>query len=159
MSPYPLDPVRAVGPMRLVLTTYPSREAAQVAVDAVVGRRLAACANCWEADSRYWWKGSVESARESLVLFKTVPKRVGALLAFLKRTHPYGTPEVVEVDVPRADPRYLAYIAATLDPAAPLPPLGGGPRRREGRRARAAAGPARIQARRRRRSRRTGSSR
>lgn len=149
MSPYPVDPVRAAGPMRLVLTTYPSREAAQTAVDAVLRQRLAACASFWEVDSRYWWKSSVEAARESLVLFKTVPKRVGALLRFLKQTHPYETPEVVEVDVPRADERYLAYLAATLGPAASPPPLTGGPRRRGARPARVAADPARTPGRRR----------
>jgi periplasmic divalent cation tolerance protein len=153
MSPHPLDPVRAVGPMRLVLTTYPSRDTARTAVEAVLRRRLAACANFWEVDSRYWWKSSVETARESLVLFKTVPKRVGALLRFLKETHPYETPEVVEVDVPRADERYLAYLAATLDPAVPPPPPAGGPRHRGARPARATAGPARTPRRRHHRSR------
>jgi len=97
MSPYPLDPVEARGPMRLVLTSYPSRDAALRAVDAALARRLAACANLVPIDSRYWWKDRVESAGETLVLFKTVPKRVGGLFRFLKETHPYDVPEVVEI--------------------------------------------------------------
>lgn len=152
MSPYPLDPVRAVGPARLVLTSYPSREAALAAAEAVLSRRLAACAHIVAADSRYWWKGQLESAGEALVTFKTVPKRVGELFRLLESTHPYGVPEIVEIDVTRVSPAYLAYLAATLDPDSPPPPLGGGVIRREGRRARGARVPGRTRARRRRRS-------
>ena len=153
MSPYPLEPARALGPMRFVVTTYPSSEAALVAVEAVLKGRLAACANIVNAHSRYWWRGRIESADESLVLFKTVPKRVGALLRFLEVNHPYEVPEVVEVDAPRVGAAYLRYLAATIDPEAPPPPLGGGPTRRAAPRAREARGPRRTRAPRRRRSR------
>jgi periplasmic divalent cation tolerance protein len=153
MSPYPLDPVRAVGPMRLVVTTYPSRKAALDAVARVLGQELAACANIVPVHSRFWWKGRLESADESLVLFKTVPKRVGALFRHLEANHPYDVPEVVEVDVPRAGSAYLRYLAATLDPESPPPPMGGGVMRPGARRARGARSPGRTRAPRRRRSR------
>jgi periplasmic divalent cation tolerance protein len=153
VSPYPLDPVEARGPMRLVLTTYPSRESALRAVDAALARRLAACANLVPLDSRYWWKGRVESATEVLVVFKTVPKRVGALFRHVKETHPYDVPEVAEIDVPRVERDYLRYLATTLDPAAPPPPLGGGVTRRAARRARGARSPGRTRAPHRHRSR------
>ena len=152
MSPYPEDPVRAVGPMRLVITTYPSSAAAGEAIAAALDRRLAACANLVPVRSRFWWKGTIDSAEEALVLFKTVPKRVGALLAFLELAHPYETPEVVELDVRRANARYLQYLAATLDPTPP-PALGARPRRSAARRARGARGPGRTRAPHRRRSR------
>jgi len=153
MSPYPLDPVRAVGPARLVVTTYPTAGAAEKAVAAVLDRRLAACANLLPATSRYWWNGRVESADEVVVLFKTVPKRVGALFEFVRSTHPYRVPELVEVDVPRVGAAYLQYLARTLDRDSPPPPLGGGATRPGGRPARAARAPARTRGRHRRRSR------
>ncbi len=153
MSPYPLDPVGAVGPMRLVVSAYPSAAAARTAARAALARRLAACVTVVPVESQYWWKGRVESAAEALALFKTVPKRVGGLVRFLDTTHPYDVPEVVEIDVPRVAPRYLAYLARTLDPSSPPPPLGGGVRRPAGRRARGARAPGRTRAPRRRRSR------
>lgn len=146
MSPYPPDPVRAVGPMRFVLTTYPSEEAALAAVEEVLRQKLAACANVVPARSRYWWKGRLESADEALVLFKTVPKRVGALFRHLETTHPYDVPEVAELDVPRVGSAYLRYLVGTLDPGSPPPPLGGGATRRGGPRARGARAPARTRA-------------
>jgi len=153
MSPYPLDPVGAVGPMRFVLTTYPSRESALAAVEAALRQELAACANVVPAHSRYWWKGRLESADESLVLFKTVPKRVGALFRYLEANHPYAVPEVVELDVPRVGGAYLRYLAETLDPESPPPPMGGGSTRRGARRAPGARSPGRTRAPHHRRSR------
>ena len=149
MSPYPMEPIRSVGPVRLVLTTYPSRDAAVRASNGAVERRLAACGTLLAAESRYWWKGAVVSGEETLVLFKTVPKRVGALFRFLKETHPYDVPEILEVDVPRVDAGYLSYLARTIDSEAPPPPLGGGSTRRAAPRDREARVPARTRARRR----------
>ncbi len=157
MTPFPEEPARARGPMRFVMSTYPSTDAARIAVAAALERRLAACANVLAIDSRYWWRGQVETANESLVLFKTVPKRVGALLAFLETTHPYETPEVVELDVPRASAGYLRYLAAELGAGGPPANRRARARRPEGRRARGARGPGRTRAPHRRRSRRTGS--
>ena len=153
MSPYPLDPARSLGPMRLVLTTYPTREAAEAAVESALRAGLVACANIVPAHSRYWWKGRIESADEVLVLFKTAPKRVGALFRQLEAGHPYEVPELAEVDVPRVGSAYLRYLTATVDPASAAPPLGGDARRRGAPRAREARRPPRTRAPHRRRSR------
>ena len=159
MSPTPDDAGGARGPMRIVLTTYPSRERALTAVAGALSRRLAACGSVLPVDSRYWWRGRVQSEKEALVLFKTVPKRVGALFRYLEESHPYSVPEIVELDVPRAAPAYLAYLTGTLDlgsvPASP----GLRPRRRGARRVPAVRVPGRIRGRPHRRSKRTGNPR
>lgn len=144
MTPFPVEPARAQGPMRLVVTAYPSRPAALEGVTGVLERRLAACASLLAAESRYWWEGRIETAEETLVVFKTVPKRVGALVGFLKRSHPYDVPEIAEVDVPRADPDYVRYLERTLDRAALAVPGAGHPTRPAGRRARGDRRPART---------------
>ena len=137
MTPFPVEPARASGPMRIVLTTYPSRADAVAAIDAALAARLAACAQTFPVESRYWWRGTRETAAESIVLFKTVPKRVGALVRFLRERHPYEVPELVELDVPRVDRGFLVYLGRTLDVATPEIP-GAGFRRSGARRARAA---------------------
>lgn len=161
MSPYPLDPIDATGPMRLVVTALPDGSEADRVVRGVLARRLAACAQVVRVDSRYWWRDRMEAAPERVVWFKTTPKLVGALFRYLADEHPYDVPEILEVDVARVHPAYLRYLAETLDPDSPPPPLGGGrvpptrrrgaPRVREGRR------PGRIPRPRRRRSTGTGS--
>jgi periplasmic divalent cation tolerance protein len=160
MSPYPADPEWARGPMRIVLTTYPSRERALIAVTDALARHLAACGSVMPVDSRYWWKGQLQSESEALVLFKTVPKRVGALFRYLTEHHPYSVPEIVELDVPRVAPGYLTYLTRTLDPASEPPTGGGGATRRPGGpRGRAVRGPGRTRGRPHRRSTRTGTRR
>lgn len=150
MSPYPMDPVDATGPMRIVLCTFPTLAAAEAGVDRALSRRLAACAQLTPVRSEFWWRGRRERADETLVAFKTVPKRVGALFRALSDGHPYEVPEVIEIDVPRVHAPYLAYLAQTLDADAPPPPLGGGRahvRRPAGRRGPGARRPARTRAR------------
>lgn len=153
MSPYPIDPAEARGPMRLVMTTYPDLEVAQEQIERVVGARLAACAQMVPIRAWYWWKGRVETGEECLVIFKTAPKRVGALFYALERGHPYEVPEVIELDVPRVAPGYLSYLTQELMPG-PQPPLGQGELTRPAApRARGVRCPGRTPAPRRRRSR------
>jgi len=144
VTPFPVEPARAQGPMRLVLSAYPSRDAALAAVGGALERRLAACASLLAADSRFWWDGRVQSAAETLVVFKTVPKRVGALCGYLKQAHPYDVPEIAEIDVPRADPGYVRYLERTLDRAALAVPGAVHPTRRAAPRAPAARRPGRT---------------
>ena len=124
MSPYPMDPSDATGPMRLVLCAFPSDAVAARTSRAAIGGRLAACAQRWPIQSTYWWEGKVEEAGEVLVVFKTAPKRVGALFQLLATHHPYKVPEILEVDVPRVHEGYLRYLSETIDSHAPPPPLG-----------------------------------
>jgi periplasmic divalent cation tolerance protein len=156
VSPYPADPEWAMGPMRLILSTYPGQDAAIAAVTGALERRLAACGSIVPVDSRFWWKGAVSVEPEALVLFKTVPKRVGALFRFLEEDHPYDVPEILELDVPRVAPGYLAYLTSTLDRSSVPPPH---LRRRAARPGRGGRAPARTRAPRRPRSKRTGSLR
>ncbi len=154
MSPFPEEPARARGPMRLVLSAYPSAASARAAVEGAILRRLAACASTLEQSSTFVWNGRRETARETLVVFKTGPKTVGALFRFLAEGHPYDVPEIAEVDVPRAEPGYLAWLSSVVDPSSAVRP-GRRPTRPAGRRAPAARAPGRTRAPRRRPSRRT----
>lgn len=154
-----MDRAAAVGPMRLVLTTFPDRPTAQRLGTAALVRRLAACVQFIEIESAYHWKGRIERSPECLAIFKTAPKRVGALFRFLATSHPYDVPEIIELDVPRVDAPYLRYLSATVDLQAPPPPLGGGRARlsrRGSRRARGARRPGRTPAPPRHRSKHTG---
>ena len=152
MTPYPMDPADARGPMRIVLTTYPDRPSAERAVGAILRARLAACAHLTSIRSAYWWNGRLASGDEVAVTFKTVPKFVGEIFRAVRQTHPYDVPLVAEIDTHRVEEGYLAYLAEVLDPSSPPPPLGGGPTRRGGPRVRGGRAPGRTRARRRPRS-------
>ncbi|MCI4337122.1 MAG: divalent-cation tolerance protein CutA [Thermoplasmata archaeon] len=151
MSPYPMDPVDATGPMRLVLVAAPTGVVSRRLAEGALRARLAACVSTVPIGSTYWWRGRLEREEESLLVFKTVPKRVGALFRYLAEHHTYEVPEIIELDVPRVHAPYLRYLAETIDHAAPPLPLGGGriqrsPRRRGSPRGRVAPAPARTRA-------------
>ncbi|MHB1932457.1 MAG: divalent-cation tolerance protein CutA [Thermoplasmata archaeon] len=110
MTPYPVEPVRATGPVRLILSTFPDRASARRVGAAAVESHRAACVSYLTVESSYWWKGRRVDEPEVLALFKTAPKRVGSLVEFLRRHHPNELPEILEVDVTRAHPPYVDWV-------------------------------------------------
>jgi periplasmic divalent cation tolerance protein len=148
------------GILRVVYCGFPDAASARRIGDAAVERRLAACVNRFPIDSTYRWKGAIVRAHEVVALFKTSPRKVGALFEFLAREHPYEVPDIFEIPVARAHRPYLEYLAETLERGLPIPP-GPGPgrqhvTRRGSRRAPGARSLRRTRAPHRRPSRRTG---
>jgi periplasmic divalent cation tolerance protein len=97
----------------LVTTTVDDRAAADsIATSAVTGG-LAACAQVGgPITSTYRWRGAVETAQEYVVQFKTAADRADALVAHVRREHPYEVPEVVVTPVTGGNPGYLAWVLA-----------------------------------------------
>jgi periplasmic divalent cation tolerance protein len=97
---------------QLVLTTCPNRRAANRIARALVGERLAACVNILPiARSVYRWRGKVESAREFLLVIKSLKRAYPRLETRLRALHPYELPEVVAVSIAGGYANYLAWIA------------------------------------------------
>ena len=61
--------------------------------------------------SRYWWKGAVEEAAETVMLMKTTPELAGAAVARLVELHSYEVPEAVVVEIEGGHAAYLEWIA------------------------------------------------
>lgn len=146
--------------LRVVYCVFPDAASARRIGDAAVAARLAACVNRFPIDSTYRWRGAIERAHEVVGVFKTSPRKVGALFDYLARAHPYEVPDIFEIPVVRAHRPYLEYLAETLERGLPIPP-DRVPRRASVRRPgsprdRGARGPRRTRGRHRPRSRRTG---
>jgi periplasmic divalent cation tolerance protein len=105
------------GPLRLVLSTFPSASSAAEVAHAVVEAGLAACATALPATSVYRWKGKLEESEERLVIFKTSTKKVGALFEAVLRLHPYEVPELVELETHRVHDPYLLWVLTNVDRA------------------------------------------
>lgn len=97
--------------MEIVLTTFPSEDAAAEAVRQLVTEGLAACGTLIRgARSIYMWEGNLEDTAETLVLFKTA--NGPALTVRLGEIHPYDTPEIVSFAPGAVSPRYAAWVEA-----------------------------------------------
>jgi periplasmic divalent cation tolerance protein len=102
----------------IVLVTCGSAGEAKRIARALVGQRLAACANILQApiESVYRWKGKIESAREFLLIVKTSRKRFLALQREVQRLHSYDVPEIIAFPIASGARRYLAWISESVRP-------------------------------------------
>jgi periplasmic divalent cation tolerance protein len=98
-----------------VLTTAPSAEVGERIAEALVGERLAACANLLPAvRSIFRWQGEVQRESEVLVLLKTTRGALEALRGRLVDLHPYDVPEVLALDVRGGHAPYLDWVRSEV---------------------------------------------
>ncbi len=96
--------------MRMIITTYPDQTAAGKTAKDSIKAGLAACANIVKVRSIYVWKGKIENTDEFLVLFKTTKEGANKLKDFIKKSHPYEVPEIVEMAPDYVDSNYLSWL-------------------------------------------------
>jgi periplasmic divalent cation tolerance protein len=65
-----------------------------------------------EVRSIYRWRGSVEEARERLLVIKARADRLDDLAARIVELHPYEVPEVLAIPVERGLAHYLDWLRA-----------------------------------------------
>ena len=93
-----------------------SDEAKKIA-EAVVADRLAACANILPGmESVYHWQGKIQSAQETVVIFKTRAELFPALEARVKELHSYDTPCIVALPVTAGHTPFLDWILEETKP-------------------------------------------
>ena len=106
------------GPMKVssrrvlvvLVTTSNRREAMRIA-QAVVKRKLAACANLVPSvTSIFHWKGQVQKSRETLLIMKTSARRYPALADFVRSMHSYEVPEIIAFPIEKGFRPYLEWV-------------------------------------------------
>jgi periplasmic divalent cation tolerance protein len=96
----------------VILTTLPSREAAETIARTLVEERLAACVQLIDGlRSIYRWEGRIDESAEVQLIAKTTPAAAGALIDRLSALHPYEVPEVLVLDA-TASASYAAWLRA-----------------------------------------------
>jgi periplasmic divalent cation tolerance protein len=96
----------------LAFSTFPDAETARKISNQLVAESFAACANILPGvESIYRWKEKIETANETLVLFKLSEDRQAAFQKKLRSLHPYEVPEIIFVQVADGLPEYLRWIA------------------------------------------------
>ena len=101
-------------PEEIVLTfcTFPNAETARRIVGELVDLQLAACGNVLpQIHSVYRWEGKVESADESLAIFKLPASRYPDFESKLRSLHPYDVPEIIACKIEKGLPEYLHWVS------------------------------------------------
>ncbi len=96
---------------KLILSTFPSKDSAMIAIQALLEQRLVACANILpNIESWYWWQNKIENSNEVLVLFKTSYAKYDVAMEIIQKNHPYETPEVIIVDIDKISEKYQSWL-------------------------------------------------
>lgn len=99
-----------MNPMFVYVTASSCEQALSIG-RAVVGERLAACANVFDSmTSIYWWQESLQEDGEASLILKTRSDLVERLTARIKELHSYDCPCVVAVPITGGNPAYLRWI-------------------------------------------------
>lgn len=93
--------------LRLIHSTFESRDSARHLAEELVENQLAACVNLGAPmDSVYVWEGSIQAEEEIPFTAKTTTKRLDQALEFLRDHHPYDCPELIVTPVEQAQDDY-----------------------------------------------------
>jgi periplasmic divalent cation tolerance protein len=100
---------------QVVLCTCPDEETAINIAENIVAQRLAACVNILPpVYSVYHWQDNVESARENLMIIKTIQSKYDSLESVITSLHPYEVPEIIALEVNSGLPEYLKWLESSI---------------------------------------------
>jgi periplasmic divalent cation tolerance protein len=98
-----------------VYVTTASREEALLIGRALVGERLAACANVIDGmRSIYRWNDEIRDEGETVLILKSLATALPALTARIKALHSYECPCVAALPVTGGNDAFLEWIAAQV---------------------------------------------
>lgn len=98
--------------MKIVTVAYPNngRQLKRLIIG-ILKQNLATCVqriNYMKSYSLHEWK--IVKSEEKIVMMKTTSDRIEKLVNFVKKQHPYDTPEIIVQDVEMVDEKYLGWI-------------------------------------------------
>lgn len=103
-------------PLVLIQCACPDAAGADAIARALVDERLAACVQVLPGlRSTYRWQGAVEQADEVLLVAKTAPRAVDAVMARIATLHPHEVPELVALQATQVSAAYGAWLEAQVD--------------------------------------------
>lgn len=95
----------------VVLVTVSSKEEANKIARGLLEEKLAACVNIVEGlESRFWWQGKIDSAKEALLIIKTRKALFNKLAKKVKSLHSYTVPEIIAFPIISGSKAYLDWI-------------------------------------------------
>ncbi|MFJ6251810.1 MULTISPECIES: divalent-cation tolerance protein CutA [unclassified Streptomyces] len=99
-------------------TTIDDEEKAKALALGAVEARVAACAHIDPTFTAvYRWKGSIETAQEWRISYKTTTSRLPELAAWVAEKHSYEVPEWITLPVSGGSEAYLSWVVEETTPA------------------------------------------
>ena len=98
-----------------IITTLPSREAADQIAASLIEDRLAACVQIdGPIQSTYRWQEAVANEAEWRCTIKTSEQRLDDCISGLRTRHPYDVPEIIATAAGRVDQAYADWVESQV---------------------------------------------
>jgi len=95
----------------IIIFTCGSGKEANAISGYLLEEKLVACANIiGSVKSKFWWKGKIESAEETIVLLKTKRNKFKLVEHQIKRLHSYDVPEIISAPILQGNRDYLKWL-------------------------------------------------
>jgi periplasmic divalent cation tolerance protein len=95
----------------VVYVTSGKMQEAEKIAEALLSKKKAACVNIIPGvESRYWWHGKLESAKEYLLVIKTRMSKLDDVIEEVKKVHSYTVPEIIAMPIVGGNAEYLKWI-------------------------------------------------
>ncbi len=95
----------------VIFVTCSSKREAGLVAGSLLRKRLVACANIVnKIESKFWWNGRIDKARETLIVLKTIGNKFKAVEKEVKRLHSYEVPEIIAMPIVRLSGDYRRWI-------------------------------------------------
>ena len=98
-----------------VLTTVATLDDARRIANALVARRLVACAQISAIESIYTWDGAEQNEQEFRLLLKTTDERYESVERAIRDMHPYELPAIHALRFEHVFAPYAAWIESNAD--------------------------------------------
>ena len=93
---------------RVILVVAADRKEAHRIAKGLINNKLAACVNIVkEVESFFWWKGEINSAKETLLVIKSRKDKVSKIIKLVKSIHSYEVPEIISLPINAGFTPYL----------------------------------------------------
>lgn len=101
--------------MIFVYVTFPNVASAKKIAGHLVANKLAACGNILpKMVSVYSWKKKLRTENETVLILKTVPRRLKALQKEIEKFHPYEVPCIVSLKASSANHAFAQWVHEQL---------------------------------------------
>ncbi|MGF1753624.1 divalent-cation tolerance protein CutA [Vibrio makurazakiensis] len=94
----------------IVLTTVGSKTQANLVIEALLTKKLAACIQVLPIESHYVWEGKICNDEELLLVIKTTKVLYNAVEETICEKHEYDVPQIVQVSISDGFNPYLSWI-------------------------------------------------
>ncbi len=104
-----------------MISTYRNKREASKIARRAVSDRLAACASIIPIYSIYAWEGKIEEGLEVMVLYKTTSTKARLLRRYVRDSHGYTVPEIIDLEMKSVNRSYLEWLISTTSSKSGVP--------------------------------------